>query len=122
MTFFLILSLGTRSPSSPCWTGTVERTPTLPSLYHTFLRMDRLEYVLKTVEPKLLVTLVFMFFSFLYLSSPDCPTLQGLNQGYPPQNPVYPPVAPVMMSPAQPPQWNGPPPGPYPPGPAAPMV
>lgn len=38
---------------------------------------------------------------------------------YPPQNPVYPPSNP-MMPPNQ--QWNGPPPGQYPPGPAAPMV
>lgn len=41
---------------------------------------------------------------------------------YPPQNPVYPPTNPTMMPPNQFPQWNGPPPGQYPPGPAAPMV
>lgn len=41
---------------------------------------------------------------------------------YPPQNPAYPPTNPTMMPPNQFPQWNGPPPGQYPPGPAAPMV
>ncbi|KAG8014996.1 hypothetical protein GBF38_022227 [Nibea albiflora] len=46
----------------------------------------------------------------------------GLNPAYPPQNPVYPPVGPAMVPPAQPPQWSGPPPGQYPPGPTAPMV
>lgn len=48
--------------------------------------------------------------------------LQGTNPAYPPQNPVYPPTNPTMMPPNQFPQWNGPPPGQYPPGPAAPMV
>lgn len=48
--------------------------------------------------------------------------LQGFNPVYPPLNPVYPPPGPAMVPPAQPPQWNGPPAGPYPPGPEAPMV
>lgn len=48
--------------------------------------------------------------------------LQGFNPVYPPVNPAYPPPGPAMVPPAQPPQWNGPPAGPYPPGPEAPMV
>lgn len=42
-----------------------------------------------------------------------------MNPAYPPQNPIYPPTNPTMMPS---PQWNGPPPGQYPPGPAVPMV
>ncbi|KAM7418291.1 hypothetical protein PAMA_015753 [Pampus argenteus] len=45
----------------------------------------------------------------------------GFNPVHPPQNPAYPPAGPAMIPPAQPPQWNGPQPGLYPPGPAAPM-
>ncbi|KAI3353222.1 hypothetical protein L3Q82_019263, partial [Scortum barcoo] len=50
--------------------------------------------------------------------SPGQPGL-GFNPAYPQQNPAYPPAGPAMMAPAQPPQWNGPPPGQYPP--VAPM-
>ncbi|XP_068448076.1 wu:fc21g02 [Clinocottus analis] len=49
------------------------------------------------------------------------PPASGYNPGYPPQNPTYPPGGPAMYPPAQPPQWNGPPAGHYPIGPAAPM-
>ncbi|XP_075904924.1 uncharacterized protein LOC142903261 [Nelusetta ayraudi] len=49
------------------------------------------------------------------------PPAAGFNPVYPPLNPVYPPPGPAMVPPAQPPQWNGPPAGPYPPGPEAPM-
>ncbi|XP_022612939.1 uncharacterized protein LOC111230469 [Seriola dumerili] len=40
---------------------------------------------------------------------------------YPSFNPAYPPAGPAMIPPAQPPQWNCPPSGQYPPGPGAPM-
>ena len=52
---------------------------------------------------------------------PVCLPLQGFNPAYPPQNPGY-PAGPAMGVPAQPPYWNGPPQGQYPPGPGAPMV
>ncbi|AWP06368.1 Hypothetical protein SMAX5B_004946 [Scophthalmus maximus] len=45
----------------------------------------------------------------------------GYNPAYPPQNLPYPTPGPAMGVPAQPPYWNGPPPGQYPPGPGAPM-
>ncbi|KAG7235880.1 hypothetical protein INR49_002077 [Caranx melampygus] len=48
------------------------------------------------------------------------PPSPGFNPAYPPQNPAYPPAGPAMVPPAGP-QWNGPPPGQYPPGPGAPM-
>ncbi|KAF0037962.1 hypothetical protein F2P81_010836 [Scophthalmus maximus] len=46
---------------------------------------------------------------------------KGYNPAYPPQNLPYPTPGPAMGVPAQPPYWNGPPPGQYPPGPGAPM-
>ncbi|XP_076003944.1 uncharacterized protein LOC142996764 [Genypterus blacodes] len=48
------------------------------------------------------------------------PPFPGYNPAYQPQNPLYPPAGSPMMMPPQP-QWNGPPPGQYPPGPVAPM-
>lgn len=53
---------------------------------------------------------------------PMCLLVQGYNPAYPPQNLPYPTPGPAMGVPAQPPYWNGPPPGQYPPGPGAPMV
>ncbi|KAK2815525.1 hypothetical protein Q5P01_025992 [Channa striata] len=41
-----------------------------------------------------------------------------MNPAYPPQYPAYPPAGTAV----QPPQWNGPPQGQYPPGPVAPMA
>ncbi|KAM7393487.1 hypothetical protein PAMP_020353 [Pampus punctatissimus] len=54
--------------------------------------------------------------------TPGPPPSPGFNPVYPPQNPAYPPAGPAMIPPSQPPQWNGPPPGLYPPGPEAPMI
>ncbi|XP_067354949.1 wu:fc21g02 isoform X2 [Channa argus] len=52
-------------------------------------------------------------------TGPPPPT--EMNPAYPPQYPAYPPAGTAVFPPAQPPQWNGPPQGQYPPGPLAPM-
>ncbi|XP_056265478.1 uncharacterized protein wu:fc21g02 isoform X2 [Pseudoliparis swirei] len=53
--------------------------------------------------------------------TPQNPAYTPQNPAYTPQNPAYPPGGPAAMPSAQPPQWNGPPAGYYPSGPAAPM-
>ncbi|KAF3687066.1 hypothetical protein EXN66_Car002738 [Channa argus] len=56
----------------------------------------------------------------MYYHGPDYN--MEMNPAYPPQYPAYPPAGTAVFPPAQPPQWNGPPQGQYPPGPLAPMA
>lgn len=110
----MCLCIGSYSPSSPSdrRPRTVDWSPTLPSEYHTTCQLSLIWMnLIKTTCPGQSFCILFI-----------CFPLQGIIPAYPPYNPAYPPAGPAMIPPGQPPQWNNPPPGQYPPGPVAPMV